>query len=851
MRRELREEYIFMKKQLFNDSWEVEDGVSDAFAAMMAETVRKPVTLPHDAMIYEKRSAECANGNQSGYYPAKSYTYVKKLMIPEEWENQQILLEFEGVMSKAMVYVNEEFAGKHAYGYSQFFVDIKPFLNFGEENEIKVISINNDRSSRWYSGSGIYRDVNLYLGGIISIVPEKLRITTQDLEEDYAVLTVDICIKNSNKKRFTGRIQVEFMDPDGNTAAQESNKITIAGDQLITSHMRIIVPDPVLWDTENPALYVCKASILSEDTVIDEAAENFGIRQLKLDARNGLRINGKSIKLRGACIHHDNGVIGACTLEKAEEYRAFKLKEAGFNSIRSSHHPISKAMLRVCDSLGILVTDELFDMWNVPKNCNDAAFDFADIWQDEVKRMIDKDYNHPCVILYSVGNEMPEIGRSGGRMQCREIANKIRQNDTTRFVTSGFNGFLALSGASKEDSMEMAQSFLSADTQTEKTMADIQQEQMPDSVNSVSSAGSEKLNDVMGDIPFEVRDMLNGSSLMTKQIEEVEDELDVIGLNYMPVRHELEHELHPNHVLVGSESYPTEIARLWNIVERNPHVIGDFTWTGYDYIGEAGIGIYHYDCMPKGQGVYPDRLAYCGDINLNGYRRPVSYLREMVFGLRKEPYIAVERVNRYGYGCLRNHWKYDDALDSWTYPGFEGQPAKLKVLSPAEEVELFLNGISLGKKPAGKKHEFTAAYELDYEPGELMAVSYDGGMETARTILHTADAAAQIQVISSAQEIKADGQDAVILDIYLSDQNGVPNMWDQYDIHIDVKGAAELAGFGNANPSSENSYQEQHCETFDGRVMAVIRSNGQTGDVRVTISAEGLGCKELVYTVIK
>ncbi|SCP98833.1 glycoside hydrolase family 2 TIM barrel-domain containing protein [Anaerobium acetethylicum] len=839
-----------MKKILFNELWEVESGVSDAFAALMAGAKRESVTLPHDAMIQEKRSANCANGNQSGYYPAKSYTYVKKFVVPGEWEKNQILVEFEGVMSKAMVYVNEEYVERHAYGYSQFYVDIKPYLNFGEKNEIKVISINNDKSSRWYSGSGIYRDVNLYIGGMISIVPEQLRITTQDIEEDYAVLTVDTNVKNSDSKGFTGKLQVELLDRAGNVVAQECNKITIPCGQTATSHMRIIVSEPMLWSVENPNLYSCRASILQNEDIQDEAIETFGIRQLKLDARKGLRINGESVKLRGACIHHDNGVIGACTLEKAEEYRVLKLKEAGFNSIRSSHHPMSKAMLRVCDRLGVLVMDELIDMWNVPKNCNDAAFAFRDIWQDEVKRMIEKDYNHPCVILYSVGNEMPEIGRAGGRIQCRTLANCIRQNDPTRFVTSGFNGFLALSGASKEDSREMEQMFMPPGTEIDPQMGNLQEELTPLKTKGVSSEGSEKLNDVMGDIPYEIRDMLHGSQLMTKQIEEVGDELDVIGLNYMPVRHELEHALHPNHVIVGSESYPTEIARLWEIVEKNPHVIGDFTWTGYDYLGEAGIGIYHYDCMPEGQGVYPDRLAYCGDINLNGYRRPVSYLREIVFGLRKEPYIAIERVDRHGYGCLRNHWKYDDALDSWTYPGYESRPAKLKILSPSEEVELFLNGTSLGRKPTGKENEFTATYEITYESGELTAVSYDRGIENARTTLQTADAASQIEVIPSSEEMKADGQDVIILDLYLTDQSGIPNMWEKHDIHISVEGAADLAGLGNANPSSENSYQEKHCETFDGRVIAVLRSNGNQGEIRVSISAEGLDKKKLIFQAL-
>lgn len=836
-----------MKKQRFNSGWNVEEGIRDVFASMMYRSDPKAVTLPHDAMISEARSADCPNANQTGYYPSKTYTYTKRFHAPMEWEKQQVLLEFEGVMSKAMVYINEEYVARHTYGYSQFYVDVKPYLNLGQENEIKVVSINNDKCSRWYNGSGIYRDVNLYLGGSVSIVPEKMRITTQDIGDDYAVLTVDTKIINADSKKYDGRLKVDVLDAEGKIVAQESNKITIRGGQDADIHMRIVVSKPMLWNVDTPYLYTCKAYLTLDNIVLDVAEETFGIRQLKLDARKGLQINGESVKLRGACIHHDNGVIGACTLEAAEEFRAKKLKDAGFNSIRSAHHPMSKAMLRVCDRLGILVMDELIDMWNIPKNINDAAMDFPEMRQDEIRRMVDKDYNHPCVVLYSVGNELPEIGRADGRIQCREVANSLRENDATRYVTSGFNGFLALAGVSREEGLQMAQMFAPKGTDDPAELVSKMKEISAPPQSNNSSDGSEQLNDVMGDIPFEVRDMLHSSDIMTRQIEEVGDGLDVIGLNYMPVRHELEHELHPNHVIVGSESYPTEIVSLWKIVEQNPHVIGDFTWTGYDYLGEAGIGIYHYDVLTDGQGIYPDRVAYCGDINLNGYRRPISYLREIVYGLRKEPFISIERVNRYGYGCLRNHWKYDDALDSWTYPGYEGKPARLKVLSPSEEVELFINGRSLGRQKTGKEHEFSATYELTYEPGELVAVAYDGEQEVSKTVLKTAGKVEQIQYNSSKSRLIADGQDAIILDIYLTDAYGILNMWEKHDVNIEVEGAAVLLGFGNANPSSENSYQATCCETYDGRVIAVIRSNGLTGETSVTISVDGIPDQNIIF----
>jgi len=822
-----------MKKQLFNSGWKVERGVKDPFEAMrMPAGNETEVQLPHDAMIYEKRDARCESGNQSGYYPAGTYTYTKEFDVPHEWEDIQVKLEFEGVMSQAMVYINEEFAGSHSYGYSQFYIDMKPYLIYGEVNKIRVIAVNREKSSRWYSGSGIYRNVNLLTGKTVLAEPEGIRITTVDLEEDYAVVTVDAVLTNTDTKNQVVDLQVILEDSDGVKVAGDINKVSLPALQTMSSHMRLTVSRPRLWTVEQPFLYTCRIGVTDHGKALDESAETFGIRTLKLDARQGLRINGETVKLRGACIHHDNGIIGACTLEKAEEYRCRKLKEAGFNSIRSSHHPLGKAMLEACDKIGILVVDELCDMWNMPKNSNDFSFHFSGQWEDEVKRLVAKDYNHPCVIMYSIGNEIPEIGRMGGRVQNRKLAGLLRSCDTTRYVTSGVNGFLAMAGG-----RFTAEDFGMSEKQMEELTQSADQ---GDEQEAKEAVGSEALNDVMGDIPMEMRDAYSLHPLMTSQLEESSCELDVVGLNYMTARHEFEHTMHPDRIVMGSETYPKEIPALWRIVEQNPHVIGDFTWTGYDYLGEAGIGAYHYDAMPKGQGIYPDRLAYCGDINLNGCRRPVSYLREIVFGLRKQPFIEVERVDRYGYGCLRNHWKYGDSLDSWTFPGYEGKLARVKVLSPSEEVELFLNGVSLGRKEAGAACEFAAVYEITYQPGELTAVGYDGGAETGRMSLITAGAAAQIIVRADTVKMQAGGQDAVILEISMTDENGIINMWEEREVTISITGSAVLQGFGSANPSSEGSYQSMTCKTFDGRLMAVLRSGMEPGSAEIKLSSDGM-----------
>ena len=372
-----------MKKTFFNDNWTVERGIKDPFSEMMGGGQTKAVTLPHDAMIEEERSPTCPSGCQTGFYPSYSYTYKKRFTAPETWRDGQTILEFEGVMQKAIVLLNGNPIARHAYGYSQFFVDLHPHLWYGRENELTVLAISGEKSSRWYPGAGIYRDVVLHTGGGIAVEPEGLRVTTRDIEDGYAVIDVDTAIRSILPGSREALVTWTVLDPAGRSVCSDARPVTLPHMGTAKTHTRLTIPDPALWSPRSPALYSVSAQVTVDGVPVDTAEEAFGIRTLQVDARRGLRINGEVVKLRGACIHHDNGVIGACTLEAAEEYRIRKLKAAGFNALRSAHHPAGKALLRVCDRLGMLVMDELCDMWGTPKNRGDFAFDFADCWKDE------------------------------------------------------------------------------------------------------------------------------------------------------------------------------------------------------------------------------------------------------------------------------------------------------------------------------------------------------------------------------------------------------------------------------------------------------------------------------------
>lgn len=826
-----------MIREKLNRDWQFAKGSASMMAAFMGGPQFETIHLPHDAMVHEVRTPDTANGTQTGYWPGGLYTYVKKLDIPKEWQEGTVILEFEGVYATAMVYVNGELAQSNLYGYSDFFVVLDKYLNYGAENEIRVVADNAaEKNSRWYSGSGIYRNVNLLVGARIHIPADGVRITTPEITQDSAVVEIGTTVKNLTRSKEKVTVEVT-LTCEGSVVGADRVGVTMFMEAEETVYQRIAVMQPKLWSPDTPQLYDCVVKVYAGEELLDEARETFGIRRLELDPVHGLRINGKQVKLRGTCIHHDNGIIGAATLQKAEERRCRQMKEAGFNSIRSAHHPMSKAMLNACDKVGMLVMDELCDMWTNHKNANDFALHFLDCMDTEIERMVRKDYNHPSVILYSAGNEIPDLGTPRGAQINRAICNQFHAMDPSRYTTNAVNGMLAL-GPKMGEVIQDIMSANQAQRAAEEGNGNEQKEE-----------GASALNGMMALMVGPMADAFACHPLMTECIEESCQAMDITGLNYLTGRHVLERELHPNKTVVGTETFPADIVRLWDIVKKNDHVLGDYTWTGYDYLGEAGCGIFYYDGTQNFNGVYPDRIAYIGDIDIIGYRRPISYLREIVFGLRKEPYIAVERVDRYGMRHSQTAWMLKDNIASWTWPGYEGKPANVDIYSEAEEVELFLNGQSMGRKTAGEACGFTAFYEMVYEPGELLAVSYTGGEETGRFVLRTADSDVKMQVICGEKTLKADGEDLAFVTVRLIDRDNVENLIAEKEITVSVEGAGTLQGFGNADPRAIGSYDDTTWKTYNGYAMAVVRAGATPGEISVRFEAEGCEAQEISISV--
>lgn len=807
-----------MLRESFNLGWVIMDEKKSSLGLMMKHCKSKSVVLPHDGMIHEERRSDTVNQSQTGFYPENQYVYIKHFFVPEAWEEKTVMLEFEGVYQTAMVYINGHLAAQNIYGYSGFYATLDSMLKYGDENEIKVIADNSAApNSRWYSGGGIYRNVNLLVANRIHIPADGVRITSRLGGKKLAVVDLDIIITNQTFKKHSVYVSTQI-SKNGLVVASEKTKVTLFPDSEEKVLQSICITNPILWSCETPELYDVKILVECKGEVLDETRERIGIRVLELNPVQGLVLNGESVKLRGACIHHDNGIIGAATFECAEERKIRLLKDAGFNSIRSAHHPASKALLNACDRLGMLVMDELSDVWTYHKNPHDFALYFSDYWEQELERMVAKDYNHPSVILYSAGNEIPEIALDTGARMKRHICNKFHDLDPTRYTIDGMNGSMSITYGCGMD-------VLAADM-------------FPDSLQDLQGANA--LNAMMS-LSRENADKFARHPFVTESLEESTGASDITGLNYLTGRYMLEKELHPNKTLIGTETYPPDIVRSWGLVKQNSFIIGDFTWAGYDYLGEAGLGIFHYDGKQNFSSYYPERTAYVGDLDLIGIRHPISYFREIVFGIRKEPYIAVERLNRYGMDCNKTAWMFKDNIESWTWPGYEGKPAAVDVYADADEVELFLNGKSLGRKPVGEAYHFTANYQLNYMPGELLAISYIDGIQTDQYKICTANPQIKLEAEADRQRLRANEQDLSFILIRLADEFGITNRYVSKKVCVRVEGEGVLQGFGNADPQSIGSYDETEWETFDGYAMAVIRAGNRPGKIKVSFTADN--CK--------
>ena len=798
-----------MKKLDLNRNWTVRKEGSDAV---------KTVNLPHDAMLYEPRSREMKSSGGGGYFENGKYTYTKMFEAPAEWEGKYILLECEAVYQNASVFLNGKLLAERPYGYTDFYVDLSKELKYGEPNELTVVADNAAApNTRWYSGSGIHRPVWLHVGGTVSVAPQGILVTNKDPE----TVTVEVRLLGE-KEGVT--VRTEILDGETVVASAEGEKVTLT------------VPGARLWSAETPALYCCRVTLCKEGKVLDDAQTAFGFRMVSWSG-DGLKVNGKEVLLRGTCIHHDNGILGAACFADAEERRVRILKEAGFNAIRSAHNPMSKSMLDACDRLGMYVMDETFDMWLIHKNPYDYAGEtFKKWWKADTAAMIRKDYSHPCVLMYSIGNEISDLGAEEGQKLCREIGDFVRSQDSTRPVTLGINLMLAsmvakgkgLYGNGKEDEKDTGMGSSALDNMPTSTFFNI-------------------LMNRMGSL----MEMASNGKGPDKVVKALEGSLDMPGYNYANARYRKEAKIYPNRPFVGSETLPKMLFKNWQLVNELPQLTGDFMWTGWDYLGESGIGTIQYKDKKNKKKDTEDGLIVSGGagvVDICGKKRPETHWDRIIWGLQNTPGIGVEPYTHVGEFAAASMWRDTDAVESWSWAGCEGKKSTVVVYSGSPTVELLVNGKSYGKKKV--KEDKAHFSKVVYEPGTVTAVAYDAaGNKVSETSLSTAKGGTRISVSPEKTVLKANGQDLCFLDLELVGEDGVVKSSEDRKLTVTVSGAGTLQAFGSARPHmAENFYSDTHT-TYYGKALAAVRAGYEPGTIEVTVSGAGLEERKLTLTV--
>ena len=763
------------RKQLFDYDWKFFLGdITEARSKNFNDDGWRVLDLPHDWSIEGKVNPKNPTGGAGGYFPAGVGWYRKTFLVPKEWKGKNISIYFEGVYMNSEVFINGRSLGVYPYGYSSFSYNLSAYLDAGNENVIAVKVDNSQQPNcRWYSGSGIYRHVWMTVTDPVHVANGGVVITTSEVSAKKATVQIKTLLKNETALPQRIILKTQLLAKKPGTVGSNKIKIELAANSEKEITQTIQVSNPALWAPETPDVYRAQTRILKGNNIIDETETNFGIRSISFTAEKGFQLNGKTVKISGGCVHHDNGCLGATAFDRAEERKVEQLKAAGFNAVRTSHNPPSLAFLNACDRLGLLVIDEAFDCWRVGKNKYDYSVYFDQWWKRDLETMVLRDRNHPSIFMWSIGNEISERKTPEAVETAKKLAAAVKNIDSSRPVTS-----------------------------------------------AVVTWGE-----------WEAFDPLMAAH-------------DVAGYNYQLHSAPSDHKRVPSRVIVQTESYPRDAFDNWQLVQNNSYIIGDFVWTAIDYLGESGIGRSYYSGEVPGENwdndMFPWHGAYCGDVDLIGWRKPISHYRSMLYNNTEKLYLAVKEPSPEPLELKTTLWSVWPTWESWTWPEHEGKNIQVEVYSKYPAVRLYLNDKLVAEKATTKEQEYKASFSLSYSPGILKAVAVENDKETGATILQTSGEAAKIKLTADRKEIVANGQDLIYVSIEITDKNGVvqPNAANR--LHFKIDGAAVIAGTDNADVKDTDPYSGDTRKTWHGRALVVIRSKRSGGDIKLTVSSPGL-----------
>jgi len=714
-------------------------------------------------------SALSEGGASTGYFVGGTGWYRKHFtMVPAD-ADKHVTICFDGVYMNTDVWLNGHHLGNHPYGYTSFVYDLTPYLKpAGQENVLSVRVRNIGKNSRWYSGSGIYRHVWLNVTDPVHIPVWGVHVTTPTITKDKAAVSVSTFIENDRDADVAVHLRTRLLSPDGNDIETKDSEVRLPSGQKQEFTQEFSVSKPVLWSLDHPALYRAEVELIDGKHVLDHLGATFGIRTLRFTAEKGFELNGEVVLLKGGCMHHDNGPLGASAIDRAEEHRVQLMKKYGFNAIRTSHNPPSPAFLDACDRFGILVMDEAFDCWEEGKNSEDYGKYYNDWWQRDLQSMILRDRNHPCVIMWSIGNEIPQRGDERGFAIAEQLRDEVHRLDSTRPVTEAV---CALWDGRPWSAVQKMFSFL-----------------------------------------------------------------DVGGYNYQWKQYAPDHDKFSERIMAGTESFPGEAFDNWQAVLNHPYVIGDFVWTSMDYLGETGLGNAVLDNEP-GASNLPWFNAFCGDVDLCGFKKPQLYYRDVIWDNAKIN-LAVHAPVSAGHREIVSAWGWPDERQSWTWSGCEGQPMDVTVYSSCPSVRLELNGREIATQAVNDK--MIARFKVPYQPGELRVVGLSDGQPVDSCSLRTVGAPKAIRLTVDHSTIRADRNDLAYVTVEIMDAHGmvVPNA--EIPVRFEITGVGELVATGSGAPNDAASFQTPLRKTWRGRCLAIVRPIGDTGKISLKAEADGL-----------
>ena len=842
------------REQTFDDGWRFLRGdAPGAESPDFNDSAWRTLDLPHDFSVEDlpPRAADAngegalwgttvlptrvgpfdtelsAGARDTGWFVGGAGWYRKRFSASAVPAGGQVEIVFDGVYMNSDVWLNGTLLGNHPYGYTAFAYDLTPHLRRTGENVLAVRVRNDGRNSRWYSGSGIYRHVRLNTTGSVRVPLWGTCVTTPEVSKDTASVKVAVRMENRAQSAQDVTVRIRLFDSKNASAGSRDTRQSLAAGGTRDVEQVFTVAAPQLWSMATPQLYRAEVELQVGGKATDTVATPFGIRKVEADAERGLRINGEEVKLKGGCLHHDNGLLGACALDRAEERRVELMQAHGFNAIRTSHNPPSSAFLDACDRLGMLVMDEAFDQWERQKNAQDYHVYFAAWWQRDLDAMVLRDRNHPSVIVWSIGNEIPERAQPRGVEIAKQLTGHIRTLDRTRPITAAING--GRSGEGQDPAFQYLDiggynyqnnSYEPDHARFPKRVI-VGTESFPRQAYP-SWRPVEKNSYVIGDFVWTAMDHLGESSIGNAQLN-------------APVR--------------GGggpgPGGPGAVAAGGPVGGASP---AGAPAGGTQAAPAPGAAPGGFAGMASISLPFPWFNCYCGDIDLIGQPKPQWFHRRVIWGLGNLE-MAVQRPVPEGRTETISAWGWSDELRSWTWPGNEGKTLKVRVYSTGDQVRLLLNGKEIGSKPVSAETELKAEFDCPYAAGELKAVAFSNGRQIAELAFKTVGKAAKLRLKADRSSIRRTRNDLSYVTLEVLDQAGelVPDA--VVPVTFSISGAAELAAVGTANPKDVRSFRQLRPKTFHGRCLAIVRPKGAPGAATLRVQADGLEPASIVVQV--